>query len=485
MRPTSAGRRGFAAAILSRRSAAPELTYDRYISEVTAKEKAVDVARLEKDQSDVMVDQHRITSPIHGQVKSIFRRRGEAVKGLETVFQIQNLEVLRIEGQVDIQYRSRLRPGMKVYVEPSLPISSVAYFPGHLQEITAVAVSNDAKNPQIVSASEDNTVRVWEGRQRREKAIFVHPQAVRAVACTPAGAAANLCLTGCGDGKLRLYDLAGGGDQPIREFGKSGQPINCVAFSPDGKTCASGGEDREINLWDVASGSFLYRLPTDHRGAITSLQFLPQSQLISTGRDRNLVLWQLGESGAKKIRAFENRNGDVSTLGASPDGKFALFDQGRTLRVMTLPGGLTEAVLQGASSASSFATLAIWSPDGQRILTGSAGDGRLNLCALARHRQARLRAAADRQRRSDAVHLRRLQPGRQLHRHRQPRPAGDGLAGAVRRRPGPGNRRRNHAAGRRPAGRRPPDPRLGRGAQPGRQADARRHGADGDLSGEG
>jgi WD40 repeat protein len=49
------------------------------------------------------------------------------------------------------------------------------------------------------------------------------------------------------------------------------------------------------------------------------------------------------------------------------------------LRVLTLPGGLTEAVLQTSSGAATFATLAIWSPDGQRILTASASDGRLSL----------------------------------------------------------------------------------------------------------
>jgi WD40 repeat protein len=126
----------------------------------------------------------------------------------------------------------------------------------------------------------------------------------------------------------------------------------------------------------VATGKPRYRLP-GHKGSITSLQFTPLNQLVSASRDNSVVVWQLSETGGKAIRT-DRRAGEVSVIGASPDGKSVLFDQGKTLQVLAVSSGLTEAVLQNSSGAATFATLAIWSPDGQRILTGST-DGRLQL----------------------------------------------------------------------------------------------------------
>src|SRR5207249_8523582 len=142
----------------------------------------------------------------------------------------------------------------------------------------------------IVSVSDDRTARVWARGGLKEQRILHHPVGVRSVACTPKGADADYCLTGAADGSLRRYNLDDNSD-PLVFDGKHRGAVNCLAFNKDGTVCASGGEDREIRIWDV-NGQLKFKL-TDHRAGITSLQFTPEDQLVSAAKDFDIKLWNL------------------------------------------------------------------------------------------------------------------------------------------------------------------------------------------------
>jgi WD40 repeat protein len=357
-----------------------KLAYRKYYNDVLSKDEAITVAKKEANQAKTLVELHEIHSPVAGIIKTIYKRRSESVKNLEPVLQVVDLSKLRAEGLIDLQYLGRLHKGMKAMVEPTVIDPPVGTYIGHLQEVNSVAVSKDAANSLIVSASEDGTVRVWNRKSDYEVNLYRHPAAVKAVACTPPGASANLCLSGAGDGHGRLWDLDSKATTPLRELkGEHHGAILCVAFSPDGKFCATGGEDRDIQLWDTATGELRYRFPAGHRAAVTSIQFTPQSQLVSAGKDSTIRLWTVGDQGAKLEATFPSRSGQVSQVGVSPDGKKVLFDQGRELRLLSLPEGRTQGVLQNPSAASNFSGFAGFSPDGRLIATTCQGQAGVQL----------------------------------------------------------------------------------------------------------
>jgi WD40 repeat protein len=350
-----------------------------------AKEKATDSARAEYEAAKTVVDMHEVRSSIPGVVKTIHKKGGEAVKNLEPILLINYPDRLRAEGLVDSQYLPLLRQGMKAILEPSQPEGPSRSLAGHLQDVTGVAVSKDPAHPLIVSSSEDGTVRVWDRQTGQERRILWHPENTRvlAVACTPPGAAHNWCVSGAADGIGRIWDLDGTGDKPLRELKDADRghrgAITCVAFSPDGKTCATGGEDHHICLWDAATGALRYRFPAGHRGPVTSIQFTPRSQMVSTGRDNSLRLWTLGENGARLEASTDRRSGDVAVLGVSPDGNEVLFDQGKMLRILSLTKRVPVGILQNPSGASNFTTFALFSPDGRLILSAGGAEGRMQL----------------------------------------------------------------------------------------------------------
>ncbi|MEH2261069.1 MAG: hypothetical protein V7K60_33860 [Nostoc sp.] len=70
--------------------------------------------------------------------------------------------------------------------------------------------------------------------------------------------------------------------------------VNSVAFSPDGKTLASGGDDKTIKLWNVTTGREIQTLPGDYN-SVNFVAFSPSGQILTScgSYDGTIKIWRI------------------------------------------------------------------------------------------------------------------------------------------------------------------------------------------------
>ncbi|MEV4415668.1 hypothetical protein [Catellatospora sp. NPDC049609] len=230
----------------------------------------------------------------------------------------------------------------------------------------------------VLTGDGEGRLLVWDLADGTSQQLGAHDAAVHGAAVAPDGRT----VLSCGNDRMvRLHhrDGTAPGRLPERLSRNFGQ-IWAVAYAPDGRSFAAAGRDRQVRVWDtVGLGE---RIVGEHPDQVRALAYTPDGRfLVSGGRDAAVRVWALdGGTGS----FLGGHDGWVETVAVTPDGAYAVAGSyDGVVRLWPLDGGPFRDL--GHHDAQVW-TVAV-SPDGAWAVSG-AGDGRVLAWPLAPGRPA-------------------------------------------------------------------------------------------------
>lgn len=214
---------------------------------------------------------------------------------------------------------ARVKPKVIVNLPPVL-----------VKPVRAVAVAPDGK---AVAASRGNQIHLFDGKKGDFIKTLIDPQLkthdgkvakaahislVESMAFSPDGKT----LASGSFQELTLWDVEKGA--PKQRLTGFADRVVTISYSADGKFFATGGgaptEDGEIKVFDAATGKPIVDIKNGHSDTVFGVAFSPDGKLLATcAADKFVKVFEL--PAGKLAKSFEGHTHHVMGVGWTPDGK--------------------------------------------------------------------------------------------------------------------------------------------------------------------
>jgi WD40 repeat protein/serine/threonine protein kinase len=238
---------------------------------------------------------------------------------------------------------------------------------GHTELISTVAFTPDGR---LASGGQDQTIKLWDLATGQEAlTLHGHFDRVWSLAFSPTG---HQLVSASDDLTVRVWDatpLQGLADPAWLTLRGHQGSVRGVAFSPDGRSLASAGLDKTVKVWDAWTGKELATLPVDR--AVVGVAFSPDGKQLASGGATMLRTWDT--TTWKEIRSFPQTANGIGSVAFSPaDCKLlAVAGSDQVSKIVWIIDAMTGEVIHGLRGHNWAISCVAFDPTGQIAASAS------------------------------------------------------------------------------------------------------------------
>lgn len=241
----------------------------------------------------------------------------------------------------------------------------------HSDAVESIAFNPDGRTIATVTA--DNTVRVWDSTTGTDKYMLEHTDSVVGVSYDPDRI--NMLTTVHSDRTVWVWNTERLIGKSTFKLTKHTKSVSGSAFSLDGKTLATVGEDRFLHLWDIPTRTFK-GTSMEYVYRTAPLTFSPNGNTLAIGKENAVSLLKIAPKRVIPIRYNklfkEATSVFIRSIAYSPDGNTIAFATDDRIVLLDIATEKVVYTIEQVDSNSRIKGI-VFSPDGYTIATTRGG----------------------------------------------------------------------------------------------------------------